>query len=135
MVHEVGAHGLDRFLICGFETGYSSDQDDPLTARARGIVWQRQRVDHGIDLPRILPLASLLKLPQLTVFLPYDLLSLCKQVFQLAYFMCQLSELSFQCSALPLALGRCCQPPLQRTVLLKRLTQLLDLLSQCLLLR
>src|SRR5262245_23811668 len=113
MVPAVGAHGFAHFLIYRFETGYSSDQDDPLPARARGIVWQRQRVDHGIDLPRIAPVASLLKLLRLTVFLPHDFLSLRKQVFQLAHFIGHLSELSFQYSALPPTLGGRCQPPLQ----------------------
>lgn len=134
MVHEAGARGLDRFLICEFETRHSSDQDDPLTARERGVLRRRRRADHGTDLLlRISPLASLLKLPQLAVFLPHGFLSLCEQVLQLAHFIGQLSELSFQCSAFPPALGRRCQPPLQRIALLKRLAQLLDLLGQGLL--
>src|SRR5262249_59057599 len=40
------------------------------------------------------------------------LASLYKQVFQRVHFIGQLSELSFQCSACPPALGRCCQPML-----------------------
>src|SRR5215471_13847281 len=43
---------------------------------------------------------------------PHMLASLYKQVFQRVHFIGQLSELSFQCSACPPALGRCCQPML-----------------------
>jgi hypothetical protein len=50
MVHEVGTHGLDRFLRCRFETGYPSAQDDPLTARVLQCTVLLKRLTQLLDL-------------------------------------------------------------------------------------
>src|SRR5262245_46870324 len=67
---------------------------------------------------------------QWPVLLPHALFSLSEQGLQLAHFIGQFSELALQGSACTSGLSRRCQAPLQRTVLLQRLTQLLDLLDQ-----